>query len=124
MRVIVAEKSKRLKTKKKARARSPQFRASAVAKIKYGPPSGYATTQTGLLAPSALVGPIKASKMRSGLKEASKALCELMNEFDISLGNSYCMKEIELALSFNAEGKFMGFGIGGATSISIRVAPK
>jgi len=37
--------------------------------------------------------------------------------------NDYIISEIELTASFNAEGKFMGFGVGGEVSIVIKIKP-
>lgn len=37
---------------------------------------------------------------------------------------SYSISEIELAASFGADGKFMGFSVGGATSIKIKIRPE
>lgn len=35
----------------------------------------------------------------------------------------YSIREIELSASFNADGKFMGFGVGSDMAIKIRISP-
>jgi hypothetical protein len=39
------------------------------------------------------------------------------------MSDEYSISEMELSASFNAEGKFLGIGVGGAKSITIRVKP-
>lgn len=39
------------------------------------------------------------------------------------MNTSYGIKEIELAVSFDAEGKFLGFGVGGSVTMKITIAP-
>ena len=38
--------------------------------------------------------------------------------------DSYSISEIELTASFSADGNFMGFGVGEAASIKIKIKPE
>jgi hypothetical protein len=40
-----------------------------------------------------------------------------------AFGDGFDINEIEIAISFSAEGKFLGFGVGGAASITLRIKP-
>ena len=87
-------------------------------------PAGYQKTSAGLLAPtgSSTGTPVKPAKIESGLSKARGEIDSLI----VSLGDltdGYSVKEIELAVSFSADGKFLGVGVGGATSIKMRFAP-
>lgn len=40
-----------------------------------------------------------------------------------TMTEKYAISEIGLTASFNADGKFLGFGVGGAASITIKITP-
>ena len=63
--------------------------------------------------------PVAPNKIRSGIEKAKIELTNLLQELsDITAG--FNISEIELEVSFSADGKFLGIGVGGATTISMR----
>ena len=86
-------------------------------------PPGMVETAGGIFVPSKMVKPIPASKLRKGFETAKAEIKGMIDEVASILTSEYNIKEIELEVSFNADGKFMGFGVGGAASIKIKIAP-
>jgi len=86
-------------------------------------PKGYSRTDSGILVPSEFVEPVPSSKLLSGLNKATKALKELVKQLGLSRLDNYLISQLELAISFDAQGKFMGFGVGGAATNTIRLVP-
>lgn len=64
-----------------------------------------------------------ASKLRKGLSAAQAEIKESLQEIATLLTLDFEVSEIELSISFNADGKFLGFGVGGATSIKVKIRP-
>ncbi len=64
-----------------------------------------------------------ASKLRKGLSAAQAEIKESLQEIATLLTLNFEVAEIELSISFNADGKFLGFGVGGATSIKVKIRP-
>ncbi len=88
-------------------------------------PLGYLQSTGGLLIPAKVgeeVTPVPPSKIRSGLSKAQDEIKKLMEALS-ELTEGYAVSEIELAASFNADGKFLGIGVGGATTIKVRFRP-
>ncbi|MDX1527409.1 MAG: hypothetical protein R3337_02205 [Gammaproteobacteria bacterium] len=67
--------------------------------------------------------PVPPAKIRSGLSKAQDEIKKLMEALS-ELTEGYTVSEIELAASFNADGKFLGIGVGGATTIKVRFRPE
>jgi hypothetical protein len=111
---------KRVPKKKPARARKkPAVRRGETV------PLGYLHSAGGLLIPAKLseqVIPVAPAKIRSGLSKARDEIKKLMEALS-ELTEGYTVSEIELAASFNADGKFLGIGVGGATTIKVRFRP-
>lgn len=85
-------------------------------------PASYSKTKAGVLAPSDQI-PVSPEKIKSGLVKARREINNLINSIgDITDG--YSMSEIELSASFSADGKFLGIGVGGATTIKIKFTPE
>ncbi len=74
-----------------------------------------------LYVPHDVANVVPASKLRKGFAKAGD---EINITLDDITSKIYGITEIELSASFNANGKFMGFGVGGAASIKIKFAPK
>lgn len=88
-------------------------------------PLGYLQSAGGLLIPAKMseeVMPVPPAKIRSGLSKARDEIKKLMEALS-ELTEGYTVSEIELAASFNADGKFLGIGVGGATTIKVRFRP-
>lgn len=89
-------------------------------------PLGYLQSAGGLLIPAKVgeeVTPVPPAKIRSGLVKARDEIKKLMEALS-ELTEGYTVSEIELAASFNADGKFLGIGVGGATTIKVRFRPE
>jgi hypothetical protein len=117
-------------TKKKAAKRRPRKkpeRAKKTPAARRGRkvPLGYLQSAGGLLIPAKMseeVTPVPPEKIRSGLSKARDEIKKLMEALS-ELTEGYTVSEIELAASFNADGKFLGIGVGGATTIKVRFRP-
>lgn len=89
-------------------------------------PLGYLESAGGLLIPAKMseeMTPVPPAKIRSGLSKARTEIQKLMEALS-ELTEGYAVSEIELAASFNADGKFLGIGVGGATTIKVRFRPE
>lgn len=67
--------------------------------------------------------PIPAYKLKKGLEAAKADIAAMANQVANLLTEDYTVKEVEFSVSFNNEGKFIGFGNGGSATIKIRLAP-
>lgn len=86
--------------------------------------ASYTKSQGGVFVPQNVLTPVPSSKLRDGFLKARKEISKFVEELVETMTEEYTISEIELSASFNADGKFMGFGIGGAATITIRIAPK
>ena len=87
-------------------------------------PLGYSSTEGGLLVPIEATIPVPASKLKTGFKKARKEIDSIIEEIVETMTNDYVISEIELSASFSADGKFMGFGVGGAATIKFKIRPE
>ena len=62
------------------------------------------------------------SKIMGGFEQAQKEIKKLLDNMT-EFAEDYEVSEIELSVSFSADGKFLGFGVGGATSMKIKLTP-
>ena len=67
--------------------------------------------------------PVPASKVHAGLQKASEQIRAMVADLASLLTEQYRITQIVLTLSFSAEGKFLGFGAGGAASVTVTIAP-
>ena len=92
--------------------------------------AGFATGRYGILVPDAIATnqvpkkPIAPSKLAKGLVELMEELDSLAADDLFTTSKSFEVQEVSLTASFSAEGRFVGFGIGGATSISLTLGPR
>lgn len=86
---------------------------------------GFAPTESGrLFAPVSRSAPVvPASKIKSGIRSARRQIEESLEEVLEIFTGPYRISQIELEISFSADGKFLGFGVGGATSMKVVIAP-
>jgi hypothetical protein len=85
--------------------------------------TGYKRSPKGLYVPQSTLTTVPPSKFRTGFAKAKKEISGLIEEIISTMTEEYIIREIELSASFNADGKFMGFGVGGAATITIRISP-
>ena len=91
-------------------------------------PAGHKRTSSGLLVPERLSampssGVVAASKLEKGIASARAKISGVLEELVEATRENYEITEIELSASFNADGKFLGFGVGGEMSITFKVRP-
>ncbi len=86
---------------------------------------GYTEGRRGLLLPTDVSKPVvvPSNKLREGLEAAQGQIKKTLQGFAEVFTHEFEVAEISLTLSFNAEGKFLGFGTGGAMSVSIKIVP-
>ncbi len=119
--------AKKTTAKPAAPAKAPS-RAKIPAKVlpkasKQPIPSGFTQTASGIVVPDSAQAVIPASKFKKGLDSAKGAIRESISEFAEFMTQDMEVSEIELSVSFSAEGKFLGFGVGGATTVKITIRP-
>lgn len=118
--------TKKKVSKKKVAKKGAARRAKKTAAKKKATrrPLGYIRTDGNLLIPASAAEPVPASKLRKGLTSARDEINRMLDDMVSGMTENYVISEIELAASFSADGKFMGFGVGGATTIKITVKPE
>ena len=122
----IAKKSAPIKAAKSSKHRPPAKKAAPAKKAIAAPPPGFGTNPKGLvLVPENFVtGAVTpASKLKEGMAKAQSEIRESLQEIANILTMDFEISEIELSISFSADGKFLGFGIGGATSIKVKIKP-
>ena len=136
---VVSKKKSRKKAAKKKVAKRPSTRkapvrrkpAKAPAKKKSKKkkvsraPSGYRKNPLGeVLIPDldSIDTVVAPSKIMGGFEQAQKEIKNLLNSMT-EFAEDYEVAEISLSVSFSADGKFLGFGVGGATSMMIKLTP-
>jgi hypothetical protein len=68
-------------------------------------------------------GVVPASKLQKGISKAREQISGVLQELLEATRDGYEVTEIELSASFSADGKFLGFGVGGEMSITFKVRP-
>jgi hypothetical protein len=63
------------------------------------------------------------SKFASGLEASQKQIRHSLSELASVFTQDFEVSEIELSVSFSADGKFLGFGVGGAMSVKVKIKP-
>ncbi len=87
------------------------------------PPRGYKETSSGIFVPDSPGKPVSPSKFTKGLKSAKSSIQEAISEFSDFITQEMEISEIELSISINAKGEFLGFGVGGDASVKIKIRP-
>jgi hypothetical protein len=87
-------------------------------------PPGHSITEQGLIVPlQAMSEPVPANKLYAGLAGARDEIKRVVAEFATAMTEEYNIKEIAMQISYSADGKFLGFGVGGAASITVKIGP-
>ena len=76
-------------------------------------------------APSVAAAPscVNAQQLKAGIGQANKALAEVIEQFGHTLRGDYDIGAIEVTVSFGEDGRFLGFGAGGAASMKLSLTP-
>lgn len=110
---------------KKVSAKRPAAKKVAGRIVKAAPP-GWKRNEGGVVLVEEQLTSVAltpASKLRKGLSAAQTEIKETLQEFATLLALDFEVSEIELSISFSADGKFLGFGVGGATTIKVKIRP-
>jgi hypothetical protein len=66
---------------------------------------------------------IPASKLSAGLAASQTQIKKSLQELASVFTQDFVVSEIQLSMSFSAEGKFLGIGAGGAMSVEATIRP-
>jgi hypothetical protein len=116
-------KKKQHASLKKKTPREPPPEAATKSR---GAPSSYIETEQGLWVPTSAVRPppVKVDKIEKGLDRAQQGIRRVIAKLAATLTkDEYEVAEIQLQLGFNADGKFMGFGVGTNTTVTVKIRP-
>ncbi|HZF97752.1 MAG TPA: hypothetical protein VEY92_05835 [Pseudoxanthomonas sp.] len=125
---VTTYKKKPSALQKKVAAKKAALRPFTSAAKRLTAPPGYTRNTTGkVLIPvkhnKSASGVVPASKLQNGISKAREQISGVLQELLEATRDGYEVSEIELSASFNADGKFLGFGIGGEMSITFKVRP-
>jgi hypothetical protein len=118
--------AKRIPKKKVAKRKAKKKVAKRKAKkkaIKKTPPN-FTKSSGGVLVPKkeSNGAVVKPSKLKEGLRKARDEIHDIFDSVE-DFADGYEVAEITMAVSFSADGKFLGVGVGGATSMEIKLTP-
>jgi hypothetical protein len=66
---------------------------------------------------------VSATALKRGFERAKDEITGMCDEISALMTSRYNIGKVELTVSFNAAGEFIGFGAGGAASITITIIP-
>lgn len=119
--------AKKLKSAKKTSSKRVAKKKGAKKKAGRGrPPAGFKRrSSSNLFVPTTHEESVvvNTTKIEQGITEAQFHIRRAVHSMQETLGDDIELTEVQLELSFSADGKFLGIGIGGATSIRITVKP-
>lgn len=96
---------------------------SSKSKAGITPLAGYTQTRAGIYVQEKDGLVVSPSKFKKGLTAAQEAIKDSISEFAKFMTQDMEVSEIELSISFDAKGEFLGFGVGGAASVKIKIKP-
>lgn len=67
--------------------------------------------------------PVPVARLKEGVAQANRALAEVIEQFGSTLSGDYDISELEVMVSFSEDGRFIGFGAGGACTMTLSVTP-
>lgn len=67
--------------------------------------------------------PVSAERLKAGVADANRALGEVVEKFGHTLRGDYDISQLEVTVSFGQDGRFLGFGAGGAASMTLSITP-
>ena len=106
---------------KKAAARPAPKKAAFAAK----PEPGYNPSKGGILVPIGSESPsyVTTGKLQAGIESAKDQIKGTLQNIAAVFTQDFEVSEIELSVTFTADGKFLGFGTGGAMSVKVKISP-
>jgi len=119
--------SRRKVSGKKSAAKKSAAKKPLPPKKKLAAPKGFKRrNRSGVLVPADFEDGndvVPQGRLEQGISEAKDSIRNMALQIADSLGDSFDLTELELEVSFSADGKFMGFGVGGATSVRVKFVP-
>lgn len=67
--------------------------------------------------------PVPVARLKEGVAQANRALAEVIEQFGSTLSGDYDISTLEVSVSFSEDGRFLGFGQGGAATMTLSVTP-
>eukprot|EP01107_Rhizomastix_libera_P010911 TRINITY_DN28247_c0_g1_i1.p2 TRINITY_DN28247_c0_g1~~TRINITY_DN28247_c0_g1_i1.p2 ORF type:complete len:147 (-),score=13.75 TRINITY_DN28247_c0_g1_i1:252-692(-) len=108
-------------------ATKPAAKAAAPRKASFGtvPEPGYKESKGGVLVPenSESTSYVTTGKLQAGIEGAKDQIKGTLKNIASVFTQDFEVSEIELSVTFTADGKFLGFGTGGAMSIKVKIRP-
>lgn len=66
---------------------------------------------------------VSSNKLVAGIEASHDQIKKTLRNLTSVFVEDFEVAEIELAVSFSADGKFLGFGVGGAMSVKVKIRP-
>ena len=66
---------------------------------------------------------VSAAALKRGFERAKDEIVGMCDEISALMTGRYNIGAVEVTVSFNTNGEFIGFGVGGAASIKITIIP-
>jgi len=98
-------------------------RATPPRKLSERDAANFSLNERGIAVPTFAAHPVPVSKLEASLDKAQQEVLKLVGRFSKIASAEYEIKEIEVSLGFDADGKFLGVGIGSAASIKMKIVP-
>lgn len=73
--------------------------------------------------PARTAAPVPLARLKNGVRDANRALAEVVEQFGHTLEGGYDISALEVTVSFADDGRFLGFGKGGAASMTLSITP-
>ncbi|HHQ4453414.1 hypothetical protein V6S06_13460 [Aeromonas hydrophila] len=87
-------------------------------------PPGYTESKGGLYVPDdGSSSYVATGKLQAGIESAKEQIKGTLKNIASLFTQDFEVSEIELSVTFSADGKFLGFGTGGAMSAKVKIRP-
>lgn len=89
------------------------------------PEPGFRSSKGGILIPTGNESPsyVTTGKLQAGIESAKDQIKGTLQNIAAVFTQDFEVSEIELSVTFTADGKFLGFGTGGAMSVKVKIRP-
>ena len=86
---------------------------------------GFKPSKGGILVPEGNNSPsyVTTGKLQAGIESAKDQIKGTLQNIASVFTQDFEVSEIELSVTFTADGKFLGFGTGGAMSVKVKIHP-
>lgn len=121
--IVTETKAVPKKAVAKASAKKAAARPAAAFPVK--PEPGFTTSNAGLFVPAGngATSYVPTGKLQAGIESAKDQIKGTLQNIAAVFTQDFEVAEIELSVTFTADGKFLGFGTGGAMSVKVKIRP-